>query len=70
MIAKGHSSITARMPLFLIFEMQCSRLKAEKLPTVQILRSRSMDGYSGVPTPCLMSSEKIRIAVSQTAILP
>ena len=43
-------AMAARMPLFRIFEMQCSRFKAEKLPSAQILRSRIMDRYSGVPT--------------------
>ena len=50
MAARRHSSVAARMPLFRIFEMQCSRFKAEKLPSAQILRSRIMDRYSGVPT--------------------
>ena len=48
--ARRHSSVAARMPLFRIFEMQCSRFKTEKLPSAQILRSRIMDRYSGVPT--------------------
>ena len=50
MAARRHSSVAARMPLFRIFEMQCSRFKTEKLPSAQILRSRIMDRYSGVPT--------------------
>ena len=32
------------------YGMQCSRFKTEKLPSAQILRSRIMDRYSGVPT--------------------
>ena len=50
MAARRHSSVAARMPLFRIFEIQCSRFKTEKLPSAQILRSRIMDRYSGVPT--------------------
>ena len=50
MAARRHSSVAARMPLFRIFEMQCSRFKTEKLPSAQILRSRIMDRYSGVLT--------------------
>ena len=49
MAARRHSSVAARMPLFRIFEIQCSRFKTEKLPSAQILRSRIMDRYSGVP---------------------
>ena len=50
MAARRHSSVAARMPLFRILEIQCSRFKTEKLPSAQILRSRIMARYSGVPT--------------------
>ena len=50
MAARRNSSVAARMPLFQILEIQCSRFKTEKLPSAQILRSRIMARYSGVPT--------------------
>ena len=43
MAERRHSSVAARMPLFRIFEMQCSRFRTEKLPSAQILRSRIID---------------------------
>ena len=43
MAARRHSSVAARMPLFRILEIQCSRFKTEKLPSAQILRSRIDD---------------------------
>ena len=46
MAARRHSSVAARMPLFRILEIQCSRFKTEKLPSAQILRSRIMARYS------------------------
>ena len=54
MAARRHSSVAVRMPLFRILEIQCSRFKTEKLPSAQILRSRIMVRYSGVPTLSLI----------------
>ena len=40
MADKRHSSVTAKMPLFLILERQCSRLSTENDPSAHILRRR------------------------------
>ena len=50
MAEKRHSSVTAEMPLFRIFERQYSRFIAEKLSSAHIFLSRIMCIYSTVPT--------------------
>ena len=37
---RRHSSVTARMPLFLILERQCYRFSTEHDPSAHILRKR------------------------------
>ena len=69
MAERRHSSVAARMPLFQIFEIQCSRFKTEKLPSAQILRSHIMDRNSGVLT-CWCLPVKCWIAAAGQYLAP